>query len=352
MKPLTILYLYAELMGYQISTFKELTNKYGANLHIVHWDHKKLTPYIPPNIPNVNYYKRSQFSKDQLLELAENIKPNLVYVSGWMDKEYLSVCMRLKKKKIPVVAGSDTQWKGNFRQQIASIIFPFTLKKCFNYIWVAGPYQYEYARKLGFKKQEIIFNCLSADVNLFNISYVNAKSNKLQNYPHSFLFVGRFEKIKGLYLLIQAWENLRNERKDWKLCLIGNGSLKSLLIEQSDLLIKDFMQPEKLIDEISQAGCFILPSQEEPWALVLHEFSAAGLPIICSEVCGAAPVFVIPSFNGYTFTSNDINDLINKMREIINSSDQKLNLMSQNSHIMGQKINPEIVAASLLSVLN
>lgn len=151
--------------------------------------------------------------------------------------------------------------------------------------------------------------------------------------------------------MIQAWENLKDERKDWELCFIGNGSLKSYLIEQHDVIVKDFMQPENLITEIEYSGCFILPSREEPWALVLHEFSAAGLPIICSNVCGASTVFVIPKYNGFVFNLNVVYSLENKMREIINSSDQDLSIMSQNSHTLGQRITPEIVAASLLSVL-
>lgn len=338
-------------MGYQIPVFKELTVKYGAKLHVVHWDHKKLTPYNPPYLENVVYYKRSQFLKKQLVELADKIKPDLVYVSGWMDKGYLQVCRQLKMKGIPVVAGSDTQWKGNFRQQVAAIIFPFTFKKCFNYIWVAGFYQFEYARKLGFKKQEVIFNCLSADVTLFNAAFNATENIKKYKYPHQFLYIGRFENIKGIDLLIQAWENLKDERKDWELCFIGNGSLKSYLIEQHDVIVKDFMQPENLITEIEYSGCFILPSREEPWALVLHEFSAAGLPIICSDVCGASTVFVIPKYNGFVFNLNVVYSLENKMREIINSSDQDLSIMSQNSHTLGQRITPEIVAASLLSVL-
>lgn len=351
METLKILYLYTELMGYQIPVFKELTGKYGAKLHVVHWDHKKRTPYYPPNLENVVYYKRSEYSKKQLIELAISVKPDLVYVSGWMDNYYLHVCRHLKRKGIPVIAGSDTQWNGNLRQLVATAIFPFTIKKCFSHIWVAGPYQYEYARKLAFKKQEIIFNCLSADISLFNRAFKTSEKTKNQKYPHRFLYIGRFENIKGIDLLIQAWDNLKAERKGWELCFIGNGPLKSDLIEKSDIILKDFMQPEKLIPEIENSGCFILPSRKEPWGLVLHEFSAAGLPIICSDVCGAAPVFVTPKYNGFIFNSNVVYSLENKMRKIINSSDQELNIMSKNSHEIGQRITPEIVAASLLSVL-
>jgi len=351
METINILYLYTELMGYQIPVFKELVKKSGAKLHVVHWDLKKLTPYNPPNLENVSYYKRSHFSKRKLVELGNRVMPDLVYISGWMDKGYLQLARHLMKKGIPVIAGSDTQWKGIFRQRMATIIFPFIRKKLFSHIWIAGPYQFEYARKLAFKKQEIIFNCLSGDVSLFNSAFKTSEKPKRQRYPHQFLYVGRFENSKGIDLLIQAWENLKAERKDWKLSFIGNGPQKSQLTEKSEIILKEFMQPDRLLIEIENSGCFILPSRKEPWGMVLHEFSAAGLPIICSDVCGASPVFVIPNYNGYIFKSNVVKSLENQMLKIINTSDQELIIMSQNSHTLGQRITPEIVAASLLSVL-
>ena len=333
---MNILYLYAELMGYQIPVLEEYVANYNANVHVVHWNHIKLTPYSPPSIKNVWYYKRTDFqSKQQLVKLALSVNPDIIYVSGWMDKGYLYIAKKFKRTGIPVVSGSDTQWKGNLKQRLATLIFPLTIKRCFTHLWVAGPYQFEYARKLGFNKKEIIFNCLTTDIEIFNKAYFQSKYLKNKNYPHRFLFVGRFDNIKGISLLIEAWKEIRNERNDWELCFIGNGPLKSFLEQQEDVLVKDFMQPNDLINEVLQAGCFILPSIKEPWALVLHEFAAAGLPIICSDACGAAPLFVVPGYNGFIFDSFNTERLIEKMRQIIHLSDETLTKYSINSHLIG-----------------
>jgi glycosyltransferase involved in cell wall biosynthesis len=95
-----------------------------------------------------------------------------------------------------------------------------------------------------------------------------------------------------------------------------------------------------------------VPSRKEPWGLVLHEFSAAGLPIICSDECGAAPLFIVPNYNGYMFKALDIEDLVNQMLKIINMSDDQLVRMSQKSHFLGQRITPEISAASFMSIID
>lgn len=346
-----ILYLYADLLGYQIPIFKKYVEKYKADVHVVYWDHKKNTPYILPLLDNITYYKRSGFQKRQLIDFVSSLNPDIVYISGWMDKGYLSAVKVLRKRGVPVISGFDDMWCGTLRQLLASWLFPLVKDRYFSHAWVAGPYQYEFAKNLGFKNNQIIFNCLSADLRIFNDSYSKPIEAKSKKYPHRFLYAGRFEPIKGVDLLIDAWKNIQGQKKDWELCIIGNGSLGDELANQTGVIVKDFMQPEQLAEEIEKCGCFILPSRKERWGLVLHEFSAAGLPVICSDTCGAAPVFVIPGYNGFIFKSCSVKDLEQKMLKIINSSDDNLILMSENSHKVGQKITPEIAVASFMSIL-
>lgn len=339
-------------MGYQIPVLKEYVTKYNAEVHVIHWDQKKMTPYKPPAIDNIYYYNRSEFSVKQLKEFVISNKPEIVYISGWMDKGYLAAVRLLRKIGVPVVTGIDDIWWKTLRQRFASILFPAIRKLFFSHAWVAGPYQYEFAKRLGFKNVEIIFNCLSADVEIFNSAFKESIEKKKEKYPHRFLYAGRFEPVKGVDILVQAWNNIRKQKKDWELCIIGNGSLYNYIASFSNLILMDFMQPEILANEIKKCGCFVLPSRKEQWSLVLHEFSAAGLPIICSDICGAAPVFVIPKYNGFIFESCNIYELEQKMLKIINLSDNELIIMAENSHKAGQKITPEISAASFMSVVN
>lgn len=350
-----ILYLYSELMGYQIPVFKEYINRFNAEVHVVHWDHKKMTPYEPEAYEGIHYYHRSAFGKKELKSFVLELNPDITYVSGWMDKGYLYAIRKLRKLEKPVVTGFDDIWFSTLKQRLASLIFPFFKKTFYSHAWVAGPYQFEYAKRLGFAANEIIFNCLTADISLFNEVYEDTLEVKQEKYPHKFLYVGRFEKIKGTDLLAKAWKNLKEKgvTKDWDLTLIGNGTLEEELRKYEDIIsIKGFLSPEKLAEEIKAYGCFVLPSRAEAWSLVIHEFAAGGYPILCSNICGAAPVFVIENYNGFTFNVNDIPDLESKMLKIINSSDKELIEISQRSHQMGQKINPTVAASSFMSVLN
>jgi glycosyltransferase involved in cell wall biosynthesis len=342
---MTILYLYAELMGYQIPVLEEYVSAHGATIHLVHWDHKKLTPYEPKAVHKVKYYKRSELNGKSLLQLGESVMPDIVYVSGWMDREYMYLCRTLKSYGIPIIAGSDSQWRGDLKQTLGSLYFRFFLKKSFTHIWVAGPYQFEYARKLSFKKTQILFNCLTADTKLFS------RNGRSQNdCIRNFLFVGRLERSKGLIELADAWEQI-SEKKGWTLTIVGNGSLKELLKSKDKVIVKDFLQPDMLVNEFEVAGCFVLPSLSEPWALVIHEAAAMGLPIVASDACGATPVFVTSGYNGFVCEAGNKEDLKDKMLKIINMSEQQLNRFSENSYKKSLQISPAIVSASFLSAI-
>ena len=342
----TILILYSELMPYNIVVIKELL-RMDCTVHIVRWTKCK-TPYIPPELPNVVYYDRNSFSDpSSLLNQVRNIKPDLIWVSGWIDKLYCKVVGSYRKEcNIPVVAGSDTQWRGG-KQWLNVLFSSFRHKRWFSHLFVSGVWQYEYARRLGFDTKHILMHNLSADVSIFMSVDIDSKQN---HYPHKLLFIGRFADVKGLSFLLDAWKSIP-DRKDWVLTLIGNGPLRDTLDGFPDVEIKDFMSQEELAVEMQNSGAFILPSVFEPWALVLHEAAAGGLPILSSNCCGAVPYFVLENYNGHLFTPGDVSSIRKALQSLINSSDEELIRMSYKSRELSRRINPEIVAQTLLSII-
>lgn len=344
----TIVYLYTEIMPYQTVIFKEYS-KLGYKVHAFFLDKQRQTPFIPKKIDNVFYYPKSDFEGALLLEKVIELNPNILLVCGWSNKNYLRIARIFKKKNIiPVVCPIDSQFTKRIKQFIGFAIAPFYIKNAFSHIWVPGVRQYEFARLMGYSKSKILFNSLSGNVELFNRVSINTKK---ENYPKRFLFVGRFNKLKGLGLLISAWERIF-DKKGWIITLVGNGPEKNKLQNIEGIEVLDFMDQEKLIEIAQVSGCFVLPSIYEPWALVIHEFAAAGLPIICSDACGASDSFVEIGFNGFKFKTGDVDDLRQKLFNIINCDEKELIRMSYNSRKLAQRITPEISAASFLSILH
>ena len=345
-----ILYLYAEVMGYTMATIKALVDA-GAEVHVVYWDHKKITPYQISVHRNVYHYPRSQQTFETLTRLVTLIKPDITVISGWLDNLYLKIAFILRKQGGAVAIGFDEQWRGTLKQHIAKMLGKIGIfSSFFSHAWVAGPYQYEYAHRLGFHKKNIIFDLYSADLSLFRSVYQNDFAQKKVHYPHRFLYVGRFEPIKGLESLVAAWCALESDRRDWELHLVGNGSLKERLLGIPGTVVKDFMVPELLVQDVCSAGCFILPSIKEPWGVVVHEFASTGLPMILSDVVGSASLFLIPGYNGYSFKAGDADQLAKCMLNIIAMSTSQLFAMGVASHSLSQRITPLTSAENLLSI--
>lgn len=343
----TILILYTELMPYNIIVIKELVRK-GCRVHVVLWDLNTETPYLPPQLEGVTYYNRSAFwNPDHLFRLVKKLGPDLVWTAGWIDPLYNEVAGMIREKiYIPVVASSDTQWRGG-KQWFNVFAARFRQHRWFSHIFVSGEWQEIYARKLGFRSEQILMHNLSADVDLF--SRVDADSRE-NNYPKRLLYVGRFASVKGLTFLLKAWKSIP-DRKGWTLTLIGNGPEKEKLVGYPDVEIFDFMKQEDLAKMMGNSGAFILPSVSEPWALVLHEAACAGLPILASNCCGAITCFVEDKENGFLFTPRNITSIRKSIETLIALPVSDLLDMGRKSKIRSTMITPLKVANTLLQVL-
>jgi len=322
----------------------------GNDVHVVHWDQQgKLTPYQVSQLERVYFHPRSQANFVTLVELVNNINPDITVVSGWQDKLYLRIAKILRKQNHIVVVALDNHWDGSSKQQIARLLgLAGLFTTYFSHTWIPGCYQFEYVRKLGFKKENIIFDLYSADVPFFRKIYQEQIEIRKMKYPHRFLFVGRLEPVKGLSVLLEAWKTLGSERGDWELHVIGNGSLRDELTNTSGVVIKDFMQPDQLKQEIAQAGCLVLPSLKEPWGVVVHEFAAAGVPMILSDSVGSRSTFMIPGLNGFEFPTMNDRRLSSLLGKIVNLSHLELIEMSFFSSLLSTRITPETSAHNLL----
>ena len=233
---ITIVILYTELMPYNVIVIKALVDR-ECHVHVVLSDSNKKTPYLPPQLEGVTYYNRSSFwDPDHLFRLVKRLEPDLIWTAGWIDPLYNEVAGKVRKQlHIPVIASSDTQWRGGM-QWFNVLVSRFRHRRWFSHLFVSGEPQVAYARKLGFRQEQILMHNLSADVELFH--NVDLKMRE-KEYPRRLVFIGRFSKEKGLAYLLEAWNTIP-DRKNWKLVLIGNGPDYPKLKGYPDVEIKDF----------------------------------------------------------------------------------------------------------------
>jgi glycosyltransferase involved in cell wall biosynthesis len=346
-----IVFLYFELAGYFLACANRLLEMYDVEIHIVNYPVKAVAPFIFDENPNIKFYASEKFNRKQLFDLLHEIDPDLLYVCGWSNKDYVAVA-RSFRKKIPVVLTMDNPWRATLKQQIAALFGGFYLKSVFTHCWVPGEPNAVYARKLGFKGDQLMLGMYSADYNLFHNYYLQVKDKKQESFPHRFLFAGRYTPLKGVSELWQAFVELQSEMpNDWELWCIGKGELDDQFPVHGKIKNFGFIQPGEMKHYLENTGVFLLPAHYEHWGVVVHEFAAAGFPMICTTTTSAATAFLQNNYNGFVIEPYSVSEIKNALKKMILLSDADLNKMANNSVKLAGSITPTSWSESLMKLL-
>ena len=112
------------------------------------------------------------------------------------------------------------------------------------------------------------------------------------------------------------------------------------------------MQPDELSKFIEQTGVFILPAYYEHWGVVVHEFAAAGFPLLCTSTTSAATTFLKDNYNGYVLKPKSTESILSALRKIIALSDKELLEMATNSVTLSSQVTPDTWSQTLMSLVN
>jgi len=347
----SLVFLYSRMPPYLPVQLRALMATERVNsIDVVHWDggDSRGNRYVPESIEGVTYHSRSAFDNNGLLALLRHARPAITYVSGWMDRGYLSALRRFKMEALTrVVAGVDDQWHGSFRQLTGSVIVRVLLRGLIDVMWVAGAPQRVYAQHFGYTGERVIPNLLSADVDRF--------ANLQPGLRKRFLFLGRFDSVKGLNVLVDAYTRLPSAtQKGWSLELVGDGPLRGKLAEgvaSTGITLRPYLQPAELPVLLAHGGVGCFPSQHEQWGVAIHELAAAGFPLLLSDACGAGTEFLIHGHNGFRFPVGDVPRLATAMQAMAEMSETMRSLWGARSRELARRITPELSAASLLSLM-
>ncbi len=344
-----ILFLYTEIAEYLLAACSALVEQ-GAEVHIVRFPVNKEAPFKFSDQNNITFYDRFRYNTKELAKLVDSIDPSFIYCSGWIDKTYLKICKRFNGK-IPVVMALDNHWTGSLKQRVASLVYSTFLKKRFSHIWVPGIYQFEYARKLGFEKEQIITGVYTANVPFFLEKYKAFAEVKRKRFPKRFLYVGRYIDFKGVVEMWEVFQELFDKKdNEWELWCAGTGPLESVFPKHPKIKNLGFVQPENLDRLVENCGVFILPSHFEPWGVVIHEFAAAGMPLISTDAVGAATAFLINGYNGYSFEADNKKALKETIVRMMKLPEEELLKMSEKSVALSQTNSPEIWATRIMEL--
>lgn len=342
--------LYTELADYSIACFHALKEQ-DVNIQLIHWPINPEAPFKFDLSFLDETLERSTLSDQELLRSVRSFQPDLILCSGWMDKGYLKVSSALKADAVTVLS-LDNHWTGSFKQQLARIIAPFTLKRSFSKTFVPGEAQRQYALRLGFEEDDIRTGFYSAAVERFVPSYETKRSANEANSPKRFFFLGRYVEHKGIFDLWEAFIHYRKQGGEWELWCAGTGDQYPNRVEHEGIKHLGFVQPYELAPILQQCSVYILPSHFEPWGVSVHEMAVAGFPMLLSDQIGAKEMFLSEGENGSIFQSRNPDSILQKMNWIASKSEEELHAMGKASHDLGMRHTPKHWVEALMSFLD
>jgi glycosyltransferase involved in cell wall biosynthesis len=148
-------------------------------------------------------------------------------------------------------------------------------------------------------------------------------------WPEQFrlLYVGRFDPVKGVDLLIEALAELKQRGRTLPLTLIGFGPeeprLRELAVQRGvdgQVTFAGKVLGDALMEAYGRCSLFVLPSLSEGQPLTLLEAWAARRPVLATAV-GDNPVHVRDGENGFLVPPGDARALADAIEKALRRND-------------------------------
>jgi glycosyltransferase involved in cell wall biosynthesis len=170
------------------------------------------------------------------------------------------------------------------------------------------------------EKIEVIYN--GVDTDRFNPSIDAKRIRKQYGLVDSkiILYVGRLERRKGLYLLLEVAKRLVEEKIEAHFVIVGSGQYENELMKIGREVSKGVIFAGRVPDELlpfyySAADIVAIPSLYEGSPITLLEAMASGKPIITTNI---PPIMELVDNNtAVTICPNDVKTCVKKIGELL-----------------------------------
>lgn len=170
--------------------------------------------------------------------------------------------------------------------------------------------------------------------------YENVDSIITEKEKNSILWCARLIPLKHPELTVAIAKRLKAEGYKFKLSIIGNGEMESILKEE---IIKEkledyidmlgTMKPEEVRREMEKNEIFFFTSdRNEGWGAVLNEAMNSACAVVASSAIGSVPFLVNDNENGLIYKDGDVDELYNKIKLLIDNSTERKRV-SKNAYL-------------------
>jgi glycosyltransferase involved in cell wall biosynthesis len=318
---------------------QRMSSVYDPELKLeLNWGIDLLTGYKHYVVPNHNKF----------LWLKKKIKEgnyDLLIVNGYSCSALLYSIFIGKIYSKAIALRLDTVEFSNvkfIRRILKKKVF-WMFDKIFNYFLAIGSLTIKYLKNMGIDESKIKIFSYVVDNDFFKKGALLTNDQKkwlrdtlkIPDNVKVIISVAKFSEREAPWDLLKTFNLMKDDNSH--LLLVGDGPIRSDLEEYVNNNIKNkvtfagYIKYPELPKYYGISNVFVHTSMNEPWGVSVQEALAAGLPVITSMFVGASYDLIKEGENGFTYESNDVNDLKSKIEKSI-----------QLEHVEVEKINKVI----------
>ena len=157
----------------------------------------------------------------------------------------------------------------------------------------------------------------------------------IEDDAHVFLYCGRLSHEKNLFLLLDAFNQARDENS--LLIFVGDGDQREELQNYARAQNIDsakffgFQDRNNVLKFYAVSDALCLLSRRETWGIVINEAMCFGLPVVVSHQVGAGIDLVLDGYNGYSVADADVGQLAKVLRRLAAQSSTERRILGNRS---------------------
>lgn len=256
-----------------------------------------------------------------------------------------------KSRGLPVFYRSEThlglrrtEWKRRVRDGALSLAFRFVDR-----FLAIGSANRDYYRALGVDDDRIFDVPYTVDNDRFIKSGQLTAAERaalrakygLRDDDRVVLYASKLMARKHPDDVVRAVAKLRDEGVGAKLLFVGSGELEPALRElvrehrlEGEVVFAGFVNQAELPKMYAISDVFVLPSENEPWGLIVNEVMCAGMPVVIADEVGCVRDLVRDGENGLLTRAGDAGSIATALRRILTSEAERAAMSKRSLEII------------------
>lgn len=262
-----------------------------------------------------------------------------VLLHGYRYAANILALLAAKTMGLPVLMRSDTylgQQRKRWKHRIRDVVLSLAYRSVDGFLAI-GTANRAYYRSLGVPEEKIFEAPFTVDNERFIADAVlppeqHANIRKKYGLPMDkpvVLYASKFTRRKHPDVLIRAMAILRDKGLSATLFMVGTGEMEEQLraltatLGMGNVVFGGFINQAELPKVYAVSDVFVLPSENEPWGLIVNEVMCAGIPVVVSDEVGCAPDLVKDGVNGYQVKAGDVGSLASALEKALTDEQQR-----------------------------